>query len=341
MNQTAPHYKRERKLRRAGITGVGHYVPDNVVDNSHFASYLDTTDEWITTRTGIKERRFLKDGATSDLAVGAAKMALEMRGITANDLDCIIVGTVTPDMFFPSTACVVQNKLGARDVWGFDISAACSAFLFSLETAVRFVESGVYDRVLVCGADKMSSILDFQDRNTCILFGDGAGAVIVEAMEDEELGVLDSILHIDGAGEPFLHMKAGGSRKPPTAETVAAREHFVYQEGKQVFKSAVVEMANVSAEIVERNGLTADDVAYLVPHQANLRIIDATRERMGLPSEKVMINIQKYGNTTAGTIPICLSEWHHAGKLKKGDNLVLASFGAGYTWGSILLRWAI
>jgi 3-oxoacyl-[acyl-carrier-protein] synthase III len=341
VSQTTPHYKRERKLRRAGITGVGHFVPDNVIDNNHFASYLDTTDEWITTRTGIKERRFLKEGATSDLAVPAARMAMEMAGVTADELNAIIVGTVTPDMFFPSTACVVQRKLEAKNVWVYDVSAACSAFLFSLENAVRLVESGVYEKVLVVGADKMSSILDMQDRNTCILFGDGAGAVVVEAMEDEELGVLDSILHIDGSGEPHLHMKAGGSKNPPTAETVARKEHYVYQEGKYVFKSAVVEMANVSAEIVERNGLTADDVAYLVPHQANLRIIDATRERMGISEDKVMINIQKYGNTTAGTIPICLSEWHQAGKLKKGDNLVLASFGAGYTWGSILLRWAI
>lgn len=341
MNSTTPRYKRERKLRRAGITGVGHYVPDNVIDNQYFASYLDTTDEWITTRTGIKTRRFLKEGATSDLAVPAALKAMEMRGIGPDDLDAIIIGTVTPDMFFPSTACVVQHKLGAKNVWGYDVSAACSAFLFSLESAVRMVESGAYDKVLVVGADKMSSILDFQDRNTCILFGDGAGAVIVEAIEDEEYGVLDSILHIDGAGEPHLHMKAGGSKNPPTAETVARREHYVYQEGKYVFKSAVVEMANVSAEIVERNGLTADDIAFLVPHQANLRIIDAARERMGLPEEKVMINIQKYGNTTAGTIPICLSEWQQDGKLKKGDYLVLSSFGAGYTWGSILVRWAI
>lgn len=333
--------KEQRKVRRAAITGVGHYVPEYVVDNAHFASYLDTTDEWITTRTGIKTRRFLTDGATSDLAVPAARKAMEMRGIGPEDLDAIIVGTVTPDMMFPSTACVVQNKLGAKNVWGFDVSAACSAFLFALETAVRFVECGRYDKVLVCGADKMSSILDFQDRNTCILFGDGAGAVIVEAYEDEEYGVLDSILRIDGSGEPYLHMKAGGSKLPASAQTVELKQHYVYQEGKQVFKSAVVEMANVSAEIVERNGLTADDIAYLVPHQANLRIIDATRERMGLPPEKVMINIQKYGNTTAGTIPICLSEWHQDGKLKKGDYLVLSSFGAGYTWGAILLRWIL
>lgn len=341
MSETQPRFKRERKLRRAAITGVGHYVPDNIVDNSHFASYLDTSDEWIMARTGIKSRRFLKEGATSDLAVPAAQAAMKMRGIGPDDLDAIIIGTVTPDMMFPSTACVTQRKLGAHNLWGYDVSAACSAFLFSLENATRMVESGAYDKVLVVGADKMSSILDFQDRNTCILFGDGAGAVIVEAIEDEDHGILDSILHIDGAGEPHLHMKAGGSKLPPSAETVANKEHYVYQEGKQVFKSAVVEMANVSAEIVERNGLTADDIAYLVPHQANLRIIDATRERMGISPEKVMINIEKYGNTTAGTIPICLSEWHAAGKIKKGDYIVLASFGAGYTWGSILLRWAI
>lgn len=330
----------DRSLRRAAITAVGHYVPEDVIDNNYFASYLDTSDEWIQSRTGIKERRFLKNGATSDLAVRAAQNVLERRGITADDLDALIVGTVTPDMFFPSTACVVQHKLGAKNLWGFDVSAACSAFLFALETAVRLVESGAQNRVMVIGADKMSSIIDFQDRNTCILFGDGAGAVIVEAVEDPEYGVLDSMLAIDGAGGQFLHMKAGGSLNPPTHETVDKRWHYVYQEGRAVFKNAVVDMADVSAEIVARNGLTAGDVSFLVPHQANLRIIDATRERMGLPEEKVMINIHKFGNTTAGTIPICLSEWWEAGKLTKGDYIVLSSFGAGYTWGSILVRWA-
>jgi 3-oxoacyl-[acyl-carrier-protein] synthase-3 len=345
VNERSPYQKKRplndrKSLRRAAITSVGHYLPPDVLDNQHFASYLDTTDEWIKTRTGIETRRILREGATSDMGVEAAKMALERRGITPDDLDVIIVCTVTPDMFFPSTACIVQNKLGATKAWGFDVSAACSAFLYGLETATRLVESGAYDRVLVIGADKMSSILDYQDRNTCILFGDGAGAVIVEASSDPDAGIMDSILRIDGSGGEHLHMKAGGSLNPATHETVDKKWHYVYQEGRPVFKSAVVDMAEVSAEIVERNGLTADDISYLVPHQANLRIIDATRERMGLAEEKVMINIQRYGNTTAGTIPICLSEWWEKGLVKKNDYLVLSSFGAGYTWGAILLKWA-
>ena len=336
----AKPWEARKRLRRAAITSVGHYLPEDVLDNKHFSSYLETSDEWIKTRTGIETRRILRNGATSDLAVPAAKMALERRGIGVNDIDVIIVCTVTPDMMFPSTACVVQAKLGAENVWGFDVSAACSSFLFGLDTAARYVESGAYDRVLVIGADKMSSILDYNDRNTCILFGDGAGAVIVEASEDDSVGYMDSILRIDGSGGQYLNMKAGGSLNPASHETVDKKWHYVYQEGKAVFKSAVVGMADVSHEIMQRNNLKADDVAYLVPHQANLRIIDATRERMGLSPDKVMINIQKYGNTTAGTIPICLSEWWQDGKLKCGDNLVLSSFGAGYTWGAILLKWA-
>lgn len=327
-------------LLRAGITAIAHYLPEEVVPNSFFESYLDTSDEWIQTRAGIKERRILRNGATSDLAVPAIKRLLDNRGITANDIDMILVGTVTPDMFFPSTACVIQHKIGASNAWGFDVSAACSGFIFTLETARRFIESGAANKVIVVGADKMSSILDYEDRNTCILFGDGAGVVLLEAVE-EPYGIMDSILHIDGKGGEHLHMKAGGSLNPPTHATVDNKWHYVYQDGKTVFKSAVVGMAEVSAEIVERNGLTADDIAFLVPHQANLRIIDAARSRMGLPAEKVMVNIDRYGNTTAGTIPICLSEWYESGKLKKGDYVVLASFGAGYTWGSILLRWGI
>ena len=322
------------------MTSVGHFLPETVYDNQHFSSYLDTSDEWIRTRTGISTRRILKDGATSDLAVPAALQALERRGLTPQDVEAIVVCTVTPDMMFPSTACIIQHKLGIPNAWGFDVSAACSSFLFGLETAARYVESGMYDRVLVIGADKMSSILDYQDRNTCILFGDGAGAVLVEPCEDDDVGIIDTILRIDGFGGEFLNMKAGGSLNPASHETVDKKWHYVYQEGRSVFKNAVVDMAEVSHEIMVRNGLTADDVAYLVPHQANLRIIDGTRERMGLPAEKVMINIQKYGNTTAGTIPICLSEWWADGKLKKGDNIVLSSFGAGYTWGAVLLRWA-
>ncbi len=329
-----------KTMVRAGITAVAHYLPEDVLSNAYFESYLDTSDEWIMTRAGIKERRILKNGATSDLAVPAIKRLLEQRGIGADEIDIIIVGTVTPDMFFPSTACVIQNKIGASKAWGFDVSAACSAFLFTLETGRRFIETGAAKKVLVVGADKMSSILDYQDRNTCILFGDGAGVVLLEPVE-EPYGIIDSILHIDGSGEKYLHMKAGGSLNPPTHETVDKKWHYVYQDGKAVFKSAVIGMAEVSAEIVERNHMTADDIAFLVPHQANLRIIDAARERMGLSPEKVMVNIDKYGNTTAATIPICLSEWYASGKLKKGDNIVLASFGAGYTWGSILLKWGI
>ncbi|MEP7235931.1 MAG: beta-ketoacyl-ACP synthase III [Ignavibacteriota bacterium] len=327
-------------LKRAAITAVAHYLPDEVVPNSFFSSYLETSDEWIKTRTGINTRRRLREGGSSDLALPAAKSLLAKRGITADEIDIIIFCTVTPDMFFPSTACILQNKLGAKNAWGFDLSGACSGFLFGLETGRRFIESGAATKVLVVGADKMSSIIDYNDRNTCPLFGDGAGVALLEPIAEEEYGVLDSILHIDGAGGEHLHMKAGGSLNPATLETVEKKWHYVYQEGKTVFKSAVVGMADVSAEIVEKNNLTADDIAYLVPHQANLRIIDATRERMGISSEKVMINIDKYGNTTAGTIPICLSEWHAEGKIKKGDYLVLASFGAGYTWGSILVRWA-
>ncbi len=328
-------------IRRAAITAVAHYVPEEVVPNSFFSSYLDTNDEWIRSRTGIRERRILRNGATSDLAVPAINKVLEQRGIVADDIDLIIVATVTPDMMFPCTACVIQEKIGAKKAWGFDLNAACSGFVFALETARRIVESGGANKVLLVGADKMSSITDYQDRNTCILFGDAAGVVLIEPTDDLNTGIIDAILHIDGSGAPHLNMKAGGSLNPPTHETIDKRWHYVFQDGKTVFKSAVVGMADVSAEVVERNKLTGADIAYLVPHQANLRIIDATRERMGISADKVMVNIDKYGNTTAATIPMCLSEWHAAGKLKKGDNLVLSSFGAGYTWGAILLKWAI
>lgn len=329
----------DKKVVRAGITAVAHFVPDEVVPNSFFESYLDTTDEWIQSRAGIKERRILRNGATSDLAVPAIKKLLEQRDIAATEIDMILVGTVTPDMLFPSTACVIQEKIGATNAWGFDVSAACSGFLFTLETGRRFIESGAAKKVLVIGADKMSSITNYQDRNTCILFGDGAGVVLLEPV-DEELGIRDSILRIDGTGGEYLYMKGGGSLNPPSHETIDKQMHYVYQDGKAVFKRAVIGMADVSAEIVERNHLTKDDIAYLVPHQANLRIIEAARERVGLTHDQVMINIDRYGNTTSGTIPICLSEWSAAGKIKKGDYLVLASFGAGFTWGSILLRWA-
>lgn len=324
---------------RAIITSAGHFVPPDVYDNHYFEEFLETNDEWIRERTGITERRFLKEGATSDLAVPAIRQCLERRGITAEDVECIIVATVTPDMFFPSTACRIQEKIGAKNAWGFDLSGACSGFLFALSTGAQFIESGRYKKVLVVGADKMSSIVDFEDRNTCILFGDGAGAVLLEPTQ-EEIGLMDFELHTDGAGEPHLHMKAGGSQSPPTAQTVADKHHYVYQEGRAVFKVAVIGMADVTESLMKRNGLTGDDIRWLVPHQANLRIISATADRMNLPMDRVMVNINRYGNTTAGTLPICLSEWWEKGELHKGDNIIFATFGAGWTWGSAWLKWA-
>lgn len=325
----------------ATITSISHYVPPDILDNHYFSSYLDTSHEWIMERTGIAERRIMKDGATSDMIVPAARVAMEKKGYGANDIDCVIVTTVTPDYMFPSTAAVVQNKLGLKNCWGFDLSAACSGFLFGIVTAAKLVEAGAAKRVLLCGADKMSSIVNFEDRAQAILFGDGAGVAIVEMSEDPEFGIKDQIVQIDGNGGQFLHQVAGGSFKPATHETVDAKEHFIYQDGQSVFKAAVIGMADVSAEIMEKNNLKSEDVAWLVPHQANLRIIAATARRMGVPMEKVMVNIDKYGNTTSGTIPICLSEWYTSGKLKKGDNIVLASFGAGYTWGAVYVKWGI
>ncbi|MES2765688.1 MAG: beta-ketoacyl-ACP synthase III [Bacteroidota bacterium] len=325
----------------ANITAVGRYLPPEVFNNKHFEAKLDTTDEWIRTRTGIVERRFASTGATSDLVVPAVKQCLEMRNISAEEIDCIIVCTISPDYFFPSTAAMVQKKIGAKNAWGFDLSAACSGFLYGLVTGAKLVEGGAAKKVLVCGADKMSSVLDFDDRSSSILFGDGAGVVLLEKSDDPEIGVLDQILHMDGNGGDYLYMTGGGSFMPATPESVAARKHYLVQDGKSVFKSAVVGMSEVSAEIMEKNNLTGDDIAWLVPHQANLRIISATAERMGLSMDKVMINIDKYGNTTAGTLPICLSELHEQGKLKYGDRVILSSFGAGFTWGSIYLRWGI
>jgi 3-oxoacyl-[acyl-carrier-protein] synthase-3 len=326
---------------KAVITGVGMYVPDKVYDNKYFESILDTSDEWITTRTGIKERRILENGATSDLATGAVKDLLESSKTDPNDIDIIIVCTVTPDMFFPATACLVQNNVGAKNAWGFDVSAACSGFLFGLQTGASFIESGRYKKVIVVGADKMSAITDYTDRNNCILFGDAGSAVLLEPSADSKYGIHDSILHLDGSGKDVLNMKGGGSLNPPSHETVDKKMHYIYQEGKAVYKVAVVSMADVSYEIMKRNNLKGEDIAYLVPHQANLRIIDATAERMGITREKVTININKYGNTTAATIPLCLTEYYREGKIKKGDNLILAAFGGGFTWGSIYLTWGI
>jgi 3-oxoacyl-[acyl-carrier-protein] synthase-3 len=327
--------------RRATITAVGHYAPEKVLTNAELEKMVDTTDEWIRTRTGIRERRILERGATSDLCVKAIEACLAHRRIDATEIEVIIVATVTPDMFFPATACIVQDKIGARKAWGFDLSAACSGFLYALTVGAQLVESGAYSKVLVVGGDKMSSIVDYTDRNTCILFGDAAGAVLLEPSEDPSYGLLDHRLYCDGSGGAYLYMKGGGSLFPPTHETVDRRMHYIYQDGKAVFKVAVIGMAEVAAEIMQRNNLKSEDIAWLVPHQANLRIIDATADRMGLDRSKVMINIDKYGNTTAATLPLCLSEWWQCGKLKRGQNIVLASFGAGYTWGAALMRWSL
>ncbi len=329
----------EMQKKRAHITAVGHYVPDKILSNADLEKMVDTNDEWIRTRTGIRERRIMTEGATSDMGARAAEAILKNRGITADEIDLIVVATISPDMFFPSTACLIQDKIGAKKAWGFDVSAACSGFLFALVTAAQFVETGAYKKVLVIGADKMSGITDYTDRNNCILFGDAAAGVLLEPTEDMSVGLLDSILYCDGSGGKFLHMKGGGSLNPPTHETVDKGWHYLYQDGKSVFKVAVIGMADVSAEILKRNNLTGKNVDWLVPHQANLRIIDATAERMELDKSKVMINIDRYGNTTAATVPLCLSEWWQNGKLKKGQTIVLATFGAGYTWGSALVKW--
>jgi len=323
----------------AAITAVGGYVPDYVMTNKELEKIVDTTDEWITTRTGIKERRILKEEgkATSDMGAEVVQQICEKRGISPEEIDLILVATVTPDMPFPSTSNLICDKVGAKNAWGYDLSAACSGFLYALVTGQRFIQSGAYKKVIVVGADKMSSIINYDDRTTCIIFGDGAGGVLLEPTE-EEVGVIDSVLKSDGSGKEYLNIKAGGSLKPPSRETIDNKEHFVYQEGRSVFKFAVTNMADVAAEVMERNNLKSEDVDWLVPHQANLRIIDATRERAGLPEDKVMINIQKYGNTTAGTLPLCLWDWEK--KLKKGDNLLLAAFGGGFTWGSVYLKWA-
>ena len=324
---------------RAAITGVQGYVPDYILTNKELETMVDTNDEWIVSRTGVKERRILKGEGkgSSDLGAGAIKGLLAKLNIAAEDVDLIICATATPDMIFPSTACIIADKVGAKNAFAYDLMAACSGFLYALSTASKFIETGTYKKVIVVGADKMSSIVDYTDRATCIIFGDGSGAVMLEPSEDG-LGIQDAILRSDGSGREFLHMKAGGSAKPSTHETVDAREHFIFQDGQPVFKAAVKSMADVSEEIMKKNNLSADDVAWLVPHQANKRIIDATARRMGVGDDKVMLNIQKYGNTTNGTIPLCLWEWEN--QLNKGDNIILAAFGGGFTWGSIYLKWA-
>ena len=321
----------------AAITGVQGYVPDYVLDNNELAKMVDTTDEWITSRTGIKERRIMKNGASSDMATEAVRKLLEKTGTNPLDIDLVVLATVTPDYPFPSTANVLCDNVGMTNAWGFDLIAACSGFIYALSTGSQFIETGKYKKVVVVGVDKMSSIIDYEDRTTCIIFGDGCGAVLLEP-NFEGNGIQDFILRSDGSGKQFLIQPAGGSANPPTIQTVEDKMHFVKQEGKSVFKFAVTNMAEVSAEIMEKNNLSSEDVDWLVPHQANLRIIDATAERMGLPREKVMINIEKYGNTTAGTLPLCL--WDYEKQLKKGDTLILSAFGGGFTWGSVYLKWA-
>lgn len=323
----------------AAITAVGGFVPEYRLTNAILETMVDTNDEWIRTRTGVEERRILKGVglATSDLGAPAVKNLLEKRGISAEEIDCLICATVTPDMAFPATANIIAHKVGAVNAWSFDIGAACSGFLYALTTGATMIESGRYKKVVVVGADKMSSIVDYTDRSTCILFGDGGGAVLLEPTE-EPYGVMDSLLKTDGSGKEFLHMKAGGSLKPASLETIANKEHYIFQDGQPVFKAAVKGMADAAYDLLQRNNLTGDDIAWLVPHQANKRIIDATANRMGLSHDKVMLNIQRYGNTTAATIPLCLWEWEK--QLHKGDKIVLAAFGGGFTWGATLVQWA-
>jgi len=324
---------------KAAITSVGGYVPETKLTNFDLEKMVDTNDEWIKSRTGISERRILREPgkASSDMAVKAIEEILRKKSLDPLEIDCIICATVTPDMVFPATANIIGDKIGAKNAFGFDLGAACSGFLFALTTGASFVEAGRYKKVIVVGVDKMSSIIDYTDRATCIIFGDGAGAVLLEPSEDED-GFQDSILKSDGSGCTYLHLKAGGSLKPASIETVMAKEHYAFQDGQPVFKFAVKGMADVSAELLEKHNLKGEDIAWLVPHQANLRIIDATADRVGLPKEKVMINIQKYGNTTAATIPLCLWEWES--QLNKGDNLILAAFGGGFTWGAAWVKWA-
>lgn len=324
---------------RAKISGVHGWVPDYVLTNKELETIVDTTDEWITSRTGIKERRILKGEGqgTSVIGIEAVKGLLAKTNTDPADIDLLICATTTPDMLFPATANIIADAVGAKNAFSFDLQAACSGFIYALTTGSQYIETGKYKKIIIVGADKMSSIIDYEERQTCIIFGDGGGAVLLEPTE-EEVGIMDSILKSDGSGAQHLHMKAGGSRKPATHETIDNREHYVYQEGSAVFKFAVTNMADVSAEIMDKNNLTGEDVKFLVPHQANKRIIDATARRMEIGEEKVMLNIQKFGNTTSGTIPLCL--WDYESQLKKGDNLIIAAFGGGFTWGSIYLKWA-
>ena len=324
---------------RAAIKGVDVFLPEYRLTNQELSTMVDTSDEWIMQRVGIKERRILKgEGlATSDMMVEAARKLLAKTNTSIDEIDLVIAATNTPDMWFPSTACIVCDKLGIHNAWGFDMLAACSGFLYGLETVSKFVESGQYRKALLLAGEKLSAIVDYTDRNTCTLFGDAATATLIEPTT-EDVGVVDKIFHVDGSGRHFLYMKAGGSLYPATHETVDNRWHYSYQDGKTVFKYAVSNMADTAIELMERHNITPNDLAYFVPHQANLRIIDAVGQRMELDPDKVMINIEKYGNTSAATIPLCLYEWEH--KLKKGDKLILAAFGGGFTWGALYLKWA-
>ncbi len=327
------------KKIRAAVTGIHAWVPDYILTNQELSGMVDTSDEWIMQRVGIRERRILKGEGlgTSDLGEKAVKGLLEKTGTSPDEVDLLICATITPDMAFPATANIISDKAGIKNAFSFDLGAACSGFLFALQTAAAYVETGKFKKVIVVGADKMSSITDYTDRTTCPLFGDAAGAVLLEPVT-EDYGIMDYIFRVDGSGRKHLYLKAGGSVRPASHETVDNKEHFIYQDGQVVFKFAVSNMADISAEIMERNNLRAEDIAWLVPHQANLRIIDATGRRMGLDPAKVMINIEKYGNTTAATIPLCL--WEYEPRLKKGDKIILAAFGGGFTWGSVYLIWA-
>lgn len=321
----------------AAITGVHGFVPPDKLTNADLEKMVDTTEEWIMTRTGIKERRLLKNMSASDMGVEIVKGLLEKTNTAAEEIELLICATITGDMVFPDTANTILDKIGAKNAFGYDLNAACSGFLYALQTGSKFVESGTYKKVVIIGMDVMSSIIDYTDRTTCIIFGDGGGGVMLEP-NTEGYGIKDAILRADGSGRQYLHMKAGGSLRPPTAETVARREHYVYQEGKHVFRYAVNGMTTTIQEVMGRNGITVDDITWLVPHQANMRIINAVGEGIGIPQERVMINIQHYGNTTAGTLPLCLHDYES--QLKKGDVIMLSAFGGGFTWGSILLTWA-
>ncbi len=330
-----------QKHRTARISAVGSYLPEKLLTNSDLEQIMETSDEWIRSRTGIIERHIVADGeASSAMATRAVQEILAKRDLDPAEIDCIIVATVTPDMIFPATACLVQNNIGATRAWGFDLSAACSGFLYALDTGARLVESGQYQYVLVIGVDTMSAIMDYEDRTTAILFGDGAGAVLLEPCEDGSEGVIDSILRCDGSGSEFLYIKAGGSLHPASAETVANREHFLRQDGRAVFKQAVKWMADVSSEVAQRNGLSGQDIKLFIPHQANKRIVDACAQRMGLSEEQLLVNIDRYGNTTAATIPLGMADAVRDGKLAPGDNVIIAAFGAGFTWGGMYIKWS-